>query len=120
MTSRQELRFRQTFFQNEVKTVLHKMFLVSDVLAHTGRIYSPLNLENIKIQKLKFVLNTVTISCPSYNTHYMGCTDSYINVMRETTYNKRLLMRGGATLGTGDKDLKDLIIFKTRVKQTCE
>ena len=58
MTSRQEVRFRQTFFQNEVKTVLHKTFLVSDVLAHTGRIYSPLNLENIKIQKLKFVLNT--------------------------------------------------------------
>ena len=33
------------------------MVLVSDVLDHIGRIYSPLILENTKIQKLKFVPN---------------------------------------------------------------
>ena len=31
------------------------MVLVSDVLEHIGRIYSPLNLANIKFQKLKCV-----------------------------------------------------------------
>ena len=34
------------------------MFLVLDVLEHIGRIYSPLNLANMQIQKLKFVGNT--------------------------------------------------------------
>ena len=34
------------------------MALVSDVLEHIGRIYSPFNLANMKIQKLKFVRNT--------------------------------------------------------------
>ena len=34
------------------------MVLVSDVLDHIVRIYSPLNLANMKIQKLKFVRNT--------------------------------------------------------------
>ena len=35
------------------------MALVSDVLQeHIGRIYSPLNLDNMKMQKLKFLLNT--------------------------------------------------------------
>ena len=34
------------------------MVLVLDVLDHIGRIYSPLNLANIKIQKLKFFRNT--------------------------------------------------------------
>ena len=33
------------------------MFLVSDVLEHIGRIYSPLNLASMKIKKLKFVQN---------------------------------------------------------------
>ena len=32
--------------------------LVSDVVNHIGQIYSPLNLENMKIQKHKFVRNT--------------------------------------------------------------
>ena len=37
------------------------MALVSDVLQeHIGRIYSPLNLANMKMQKLKFVLNTAS------------------------------------------------------------
>ena len=58
LTSRQEFRFRQTFFQNEVKNVFHKMVLILDVLEHIGRIYSPLNLANMQIQKLKFVGNT--------------------------------------------------------------
>ena len=48
----------QTFFQNEVQIVLSKTVLVSDVLAHTGGIYSSLNLANMKIQKLKFVRNS--------------------------------------------------------------
>ena len=30
------------------------MVLVLDVLDHIGRIYKPLNLENMKIQKLNF------------------------------------------------------------------
>ena len=34
------------------------MVLVSEVLEHIGRIYSPLNLANMKSQKLKFVRNT--------------------------------------------------------------
>ena len=34
------------------------MVLISDILDHTGQIYSPLNLENMKIDKLKFVRNT--------------------------------------------------------------
>ena len=34
------------------------MVLVSDVLKHIVRIYSPLNLANIKIKKIKFVRNT--------------------------------------------------------------
>ena len=34
------------------------MVLVSDALDHIGRIYSALNLANMKIQKLKFVGNT--------------------------------------------------------------
>ena len=34
------------------------MALVSEVLEHIGRIYSPLNLANVKSQKLKFVRNT--------------------------------------------------------------
>ena len=34
------------------------MALVSEVLEHIGRIYSPLNLANMKIQKFKFVRNT--------------------------------------------------------------
>ena len=34
------------------------MALVSDVLEHIGRIYSPLNLANMKIQRLKFVWHT--------------------------------------------------------------
>ena len=33
------------------------MVLVSDVLDHIGRIYSPLNLANMKNSKLKFVQN---------------------------------------------------------------
>ena len=36
------------------------MVLVSDILEHIGRIYSPLNLANMKIQKLKFVRNTAS------------------------------------------------------------
>ena len=40
--------------------MLYKMVLVSDVLGHIGRIYSPLNLANMKIQKLKFVRNTTS------------------------------------------------------------
>ena len=36
------------------------MLLVSDVLDQIGRINSPLNLANMKIQKLKFVRNTAT------------------------------------------------------------
>ena len=43
-----EVRFRQTFFSKWSKKVLYKMVLVSDNLDHIGRIYSPLNLENIK------------------------------------------------------------------------
>ena len=38
--------------------MLYKRVLVSDVLDHIGRIYSPLNLANIKIKKFKFVRNT--------------------------------------------------------------
>ena len=34
------------------------MVLVSEVLAHIGRINSPLNLANTKSQKLKFLRNT--------------------------------------------------------------
>ena len=34
------------------------MVLVSDVLEHNGRIYSPLKLANMKIQKLTFFRNT--------------------------------------------------------------
>ena len=34
------------------------MVLVSDLLDYIGRIYSPLNLANMKIQKTKFVRNT--------------------------------------------------------------
>ena len=34
------------------------MALVLDVLKHNGRIYSPLNLGNMKIKKLKLVGNT--------------------------------------------------------------
>ena len=34
------------------------MVLVSEVLEHIGRIYSPLNLANMKSQKLKIVRNT--------------------------------------------------------------
>ena len=34
------------------------MVLVSEVLERIGRIYSPLNLANMKSQKLKFVRNT--------------------------------------------------------------
>ena len=58
LTSRQEVRFRQTFFQNEVKKVLYEMVLVSEIVKHIGRIYSPLNLANMKSQKLKFIRNT--------------------------------------------------------------
>ena len=42
---------RQTFFQNKLKKVLYKMVLVSDLLDDIGRIYSPLNLANMKIKK---------------------------------------------------------------------
>ena len=38
--------------------MLFKMVLVSDGLDNIGRIYSPLNLGNSKIQKLKFAQNT--------------------------------------------------------------
>ena len=34
------------------------MSVVSDVLKHIGRIYSPFNLANIQIKKVKFVWNT--------------------------------------------------------------
>ena len=34
------------------------MALVSEVLQQIGRIYSPLNMANMKSQKLKFVRNT--------------------------------------------------------------
>ena len=34
------------------------MVYVSDIRDHIGRIYSPLNLSNIKIKNLKFVQNT--------------------------------------------------------------
>ena len=37
---------------------MYKMVLVSDILDHIGRIYSPLNLANMKIQKLNIVQNT--------------------------------------------------------------
>ena len=45
-------------FQNEVKNVLYKMVLISDILDLIGEMYSPLNLGNMKIQILKFVRNT--------------------------------------------------------------
>ena len=38
--------------------MFQKVVLVSDFLDHIGWIYSPLNLANIKIQKLKSVRNT--------------------------------------------------------------
>ena len=34
------------------------MVLVSEIVKHIGRIYSPLNLANMKSQKLKFIRNT--------------------------------------------------------------
>ena len=41
-----------------MRKYIYKMVLVSDILDHIGRIYNPLNLANMKIQKLKFVRNT--------------------------------------------------------------
>ena len=38
--------------------VLHEKDFVLDVLNHIGRIYSPLNLGNMEIQKLKFAWNS--------------------------------------------------------------
>ena len=62
LTSRHEVRFTQTFFQNEVKKVLYKMAmgLVSDFLENIRRIKSPLNLKNMKFKNSNF--------CPEYRT----------------------------------------------------
>ena len=49
----------------EVKKVFYKMVFVSDFLDHIGRIYSPLNLSNMKIQK--------QTRCNS-NSHHSGKT----------------------------------------------
>ena len=43
------------------------MALVSAVLEHIGRIYSPFNLANMKNQKLKFVRNTASDNQRAFN-----------------------------------------------------
>ena len=48
-------RPKTNLFLNEVKKVLYKMVLVLDLLDYIGRIYSPLNLANVLIQKTIFV-----------------------------------------------------------------
>ena len=58
LTSKQKVRLDKFFFQNELKKVLYKIVLVLDLLDYIGRIYSPLNLANMKIKKNKFVRNT--------------------------------------------------------------
>ena len=47
------------FFQNK-KEVIYKRVLVSDVLDHIRRIYSPLNLADMKLQKFRYVRNTAS------------------------------------------------------------
>ena len=46
------------------------MALISDIFECIGQIYSPLNLANMKIQKLKFVWNTAPDNCRVLN--FMG------------------------------------------------
>ena len=45
------------------------MALVLDVLKHIGRNYSPLNLANMKIYKLKFVQNTAPDNKRGFKVH---------------------------------------------------
>ena len=52
------------------------MVLVSDILDHIVRIYSPLNLASMKIQKLKFVRNTAWIT-KGFKTSYATLTGAY-------------------------------------------
>ena len=50
LTSRWKVRFRHTFFQNEVQRVLYKLVLVTDPLNYSERIYNPSNFGIIQKQ----------------------------------------------------------------------
>ena len=62
LTSRWKVRFRQTFFQNEVQRVLYKLVLVTYPLNHFCMIYSPLNF--------RFIQKTKNQIC-FYNNNYV-------------------------------------------------
>ena len=53
------------------------MVLVSDLLDYTGRIYSPLNLANMKIRKTKFVRNTGNRIKKGFKSHAQPQTGAY-------------------------------------------
>ena len=57
LTSRQEVRFRQTCLS---KKVLYKMLLVLDIFGHIGQILQPLDLGKFEKSKTKI--------CPGYRT----------------------------------------------------
>ena len=65
LTSRRKVRFRQTFFQIELRKVLYKEVMVIDPHDLSGRIPSPSKLG--KMQKCKKIKNFKTCSqCYNY------------------------------------------------------
>ena len=65
LTSRWKVRFRQTFFQTEVRNVLYKVVMLTDPHDPSGRIPSPSKLGNMK--NLKKIKNFKTCSqCYNY------------------------------------------------------
>ena len=77
LTSRWEVRFRQTFFQNEVQRVLYKLVLVTYPLDHSRRICSPSNFRfSQKTKKIKFVPITIII-LPKINLEHLELLRSW-------------------------------------------
>ena len=77
LTSRQKVRFRRIFFQNEVKKMLCKMVLVLDLLDYIAWINILLNLTNMKIKKTKFVRNAGNLIKNSFKYHAQPQTGAY-------------------------------------------
>ena len=74
LTSRSwKVRFRQTFFQNEVQRVLYKLVLVTSLLDHSRRICSPSNFRvqvYSKNKKIRCVPITI-ILIPKINLEHL-------------------------------------------------